>query len=90
MIVNANSVVQHVIQVENGIIKHAFINIKIIISAKKDYRWNPSTCTCEISKYLKSIANTSVIKSDEIISVMNIEMYKNDKCYSNKCNKKLS
>ena len=39
---------------------------------KKDYNWNPSTCICENSKYLKSIADTSVIECDEIISVMDI------------------
>ena len=38
----------------------------------KDYIWNPSTCTSENSKYLKSIADTSMIKCDEIISVMDI------------------
>ena len=27
---------------------------------EKDYIWNPSTCICENSKYLKSVANTSV------------------------------
>ena len=39
---------------------------------KKDYSWNSSTCICENSKYLKSIADTSVIAGDEIISVMDI------------------
>ena len=39
---------------------------------KKDYSWNPSTCTCENSKYLKSIANTSAIACDNIIYVMGI------------------
>ena len=70
VIVNANSIVQHVIQIKNGIIKHVNVNIKIIISAKKDYSWNPSTCICENSKYLKSIADTSVIECEEIITVM--------------------
>ena len=32
---NANSIVQHVIQIKNGIIKHANMNVKTIISAKK-------------------------------------------------------
>ena len=27
---------------------------------KIDYSWNPSTCICKNSKYLKSIADTSV------------------------------
>ena len=32
---NANSIVQHVIQIKNGIIKHVNMNVKTIISAKK-------------------------------------------------------
>ena len=39
---------------------------------KKDYSWNPSKCICDNRKYLKSIANTSVIECDEIITVMDI------------------
>ena len=35
MIVNANSIVQYVIQIKNGIIKHVNVNVKIIVSAKK-------------------------------------------------------
>ena len=34
-IVNANSIVQLVIQIKNGIIKHVNVNLKVIISAKK-------------------------------------------------------
>ena len=41
-------------------------------TCKKDYSCNPSTCICENSKYLKSIADTSVIVCDEIIYVMDI------------------
>ena len=37
---------------------------------KQDYSWNPSTCICENSKYLKSIANTSVSECDKIVIVM--------------------
>ena len=33
--VNANSIVQHVIEIKNGILKHANVNVKIIISTKK-------------------------------------------------------
>ena len=39
---------------------------------KIDYSWNPSTCICENSKYLKGITDTSVIMYDEVISVMDI------------------
>ena len=35
---------------------------------KKDYNWNPSTCIYENSRYLRSIADDSVIMCDEIIS----------------------
>ena len=44
----------------------------MIVSVKKDYSWNFSTCTCENNKYLKGIADTSVITCDEVISVMDI------------------
>ena len=39
---------------------------------KKDYSWNPSTCSCEKIRYFKSITDTSVITYDEIISVIDI------------------
>ena len=39
---------------------------------KRDYSENPSTCICENGKYLKSIAETSVIECDEIIAVTDI------------------
>ena len=39
---------------------------------KKDYSYDPSTCIYENGKYLKSIADTSVITCDEIISVTDI------------------
>ena len=31
--------------------------------------WNPSTCICKNGKYLKNIADTSVIVCDKIINV---------------------
>ena len=34
---------------------------------QKDYSWNPTTCICENSKYLKS---TLVTECEEIVSVM--------------------
>ena len=60
---------------------------------QKDYSWHPRTCICENSKYVKIIADTSVITCDEIISVMNIVSTKmtntiatnvTKKCYSKK------
>ena len=35
MIVNSNSIVQHVIHIKNGIMKIANVSLKIIIHAKK-------------------------------------------------------
>ena len=35
LVVNANSIVQHVIQIKNGIMKHVNMSVKFIISAKK-------------------------------------------------------
>ena len=43
------------------------MNVKIIVSAKKII-----VCICKNNKYLKSIADTSVIECDDIISVMDI------------------
>ena len=45
------------------------VSIKCIVLVKKDYSWNPSTCICESSKYLKSIVDDSVTVCDEIINV---------------------
>ena len=39
---------------------------------KKDFSQNPSRCICENSKYLKSIAATSVTDCDEIVIFMDI------------------
>ena len=43
-------------------------------ACKKDYSysWNPSTCICKNSKYLKSITDELRIACDEITSVMDI------------------
>ena len=44
--------------------------------SKKDYNWNLSTCTCENRKYLRNIADNSVIPCDEIVHVMDILLTK--------------
>ena len=41
-------------------------------TCKKYYNGNPSACICENSKYLKIIADISVITCDETISVLDI------------------
>ena len=43
------------------------MSLKNIIYVKKDYIWNPSTCSCENGKCLASIMDDSVITCDEII-----------------------
>ena len=42
---------------------------KVIVIVKKNYNMNPSTCTCENSKYLKSAADISATECDEIVIV---------------------
>ena len=49
-------------QVKKQTIKHQ-------CECKNDYSWNPSTCICENSSYLKS---TSMTECNEIMSVMDI------------------
>ena len=44
-----------------GTIKTCQCECKNYRTCKKEYSWNPSTCICENSKYLKSIDDTSVI-----------------------------
>ena len=56
---------------------------------KIEYSWNPSKCICDNSKYLKSIDDTSVIKCDKIMTY-GYCVNKNDRYYSNSCNKKFS
>ena len=47
------------------------MNVKVIISVKKVYIWSSSTRTCEHSKYLKRVTDTSVTECNEIVTVMN-------------------
>ena len=60
MIANENSIVQHVIQIRNGIIKHVNVSVKIMIIAKK--------IIAEILAHVsvKNINVTLVITCDEI------------------------
>ena len=83
MIVSAGSVVQHIIQIKKWNSKTCQCVCKNDHNCKKDYSWNPSTGTFQNSKYLKKVADTSVITRDEIISVMDIVSIK--MTYSNKC-----
>ena len=53
MILNANSIAHHVIQIKNGIIKHVNVNVKIIMSAKRLQLnpKNPNISICENSTF---------------------------------------
>ena len=65
-IVNENSIVQHLVQIKNGIITQVNVNVKNIMSAKKIIV-AILACIYENNKHLKSIADTSVTELDEII-----------------------
>ena len=62
--------VESVIQIKSGIMINVGASVKIkknILYAKKDYIWNPTTCSFENGKYLASVKDDSVITWDEII-----------------------
>ena len=63
-------VVQNAIQNKKRNNEISQYECKHYCKCKKDYSWNSSTLICENSKYLKSIADTSVIECDEIIIVI--------------------
>ena len=70
--VNVNSIVQHEIQIKNENNGTCQCDCKNSCTRTKNYDQNPSSRVCENDKYLKSIVDTSIITSDEIISVMDI------------------
>ena len=70
VIINANSIVQHVIQITNGIMMNANASVRSIACAIKIIV-EISTCICENSRYFKSIADASVTICDNIISIRN-------------------
>ena len=55
--------------------KHLNVTVIIIVRTKlrKYYSCNPTTCTCQIGKHLKIIADTSVIMCDEIIHATDVQ-----------------
>ena len=62
-----NLVEENVIQINGGITINVDLSVKNIIYVKKDYIWNPSTCSCENGKYLATIIEYSAIMYDELI-----------------------
>ena len=69
IIVNANSIVQYVIQINKFNNDKCQCDCKKYHTCKKVYSWNRRTCICENSRYLKSIFDVSVIVCDEIINI---------------------
>ena len=67
MVVNANSVVEHVIKIKSGIMINA--NTKCF-TFKKDYSCNACSCICKNSRYLhKTFFDDSIILCDETMNV---------------------
>ena len=66
MIVSANSIMQHLIHIKNGITKHVNASLKIIVSAKE------IIIGILAHALVRIVSDTSVITCDEIISVMDI------------------
>ena len=42
------------------------MRVKIVMYVKKDYLWNPGTCSCENGRYLASIMDDRVMTCDKI------------------------
>ena len=62
--------VENVIQIKSGITINVGASVKTKKKhrvCKKDYIWNPASCSCESGKYSTSIIDDSVITFDEII-----------------------
>ena len=55
---------------------------------KKDYIWNPTTCSCENGKYLASIIDNLMITCDEIIDAETKSYYNEAKTVRTKLNEK--
>ena len=72
LILNANSIVQHIIQNKNGTKKKGQCECKSLnLKYEIDNNWNHSSCICEYNKYSKSVVDISVAECDEIVIVMN-------------------
>ena len=64
MIVNANSIVQYVIQIKNGIMKHVNVNVKIMVKKIK--------VGILAHAYVRIVSTWNLKKSYGIISVVDI------------------
>ena len=57
---------ENVIQINGGITVNVDVSVKNAMYVKKDYIWNPATCSCENGKYFASIMVDSTITCDDI------------------------
>ena len=58
---------ENVIQINGEIMIDVDMSVKKSKYVKKNYFWNPATCSCENGKYLPSTIDDSAITCDEII-----------------------
>ena len=72
---------QNVIQTNGGIATNGNMSVKNHHGCKKDYIWNPATCSCQNEKYSLSIMDDSVFTCDEVIQWV---MQWRNQNYSNK------
>ena len=70
--VNVSFMVKRVIQIKSGITINVGVSVKIQknIMRVKNYILNRATCTCENSKYLRSITDHLLIAYNEIIDTL--------------------
>ena len=62
--------------IKSGITINVDVSVQNIIYAKKNYVWNPTTCSCKNSKYLANIFDNSVITSKKQKQLQQIVMKK--------------
>ena len=71
--VNVNLMIEHIFQIKSGIKINVDVNVKTRKECSvcgKDYISNPTTCTCENDKYLRSIIGDSTkTTSSQTISI---------------------
>ena len=61
---NKGWIIKKVTRIKSVITISVVVNVKIqknIMCAKKNYIWNPATCSCKNGKYVGSIFSNSVV-----------------------------
>ena len=70
--------VESIIQIKSEILINVDASVKNIY-VKRNYIWNPATCSCENGKYLTNIMDNSVITCDEIVEEITVPTNFNEK-----------